>query len=111
MSREDKVKSRSTVVSILAKDKEITALRTSQAHLAAILEIAHEAIISIDEHQRITLFNRGAEKIFGYTAAEATGQPLNILLPKGCLNATKTMWPTSANRRTAPGLWANGKKL
>ncbi|MCB0176772.1 MAG: PAS domain S-box protein [Anaerolineae bacterium] len=82
MSREDKVKSRSTVVSILAKDKEITALRTSQAHLAAILEIAHEAIISIDEHQRITLFNRGAEKIFGYTAAEATGQPLNILLPK-----------------------------
>ncbi|MCB0175783.1 MAG: PAS domain S-box protein, partial [Anaerolineae bacterium] len=82
MSREDKVKSRSTVVSILAKDKEITVLRTSQAHLAAILEIAHEAIISIDEHQRITLFNRGAEKIFGYTAAEATGQPLNILLPK-----------------------------
>lgn len=81
MSREGKTKIRSSVVSNLATDGEITTLRTSQAHLAGILEIAHEAIISINKHQRITLFNRGAEKIFGYTAAEALNQPLNILLP------------------------------
>jgi PAS domain S-box-containing protein len=53
------------------------------ARLSAIVSIAADAIIAIDSSQYITLFNSGAEKIFGYTAAEAIGQPLQILLPEG----------------------------
>lgn len=63
-----------------------SALRAYQARLAGILEFAEEAIISIDENQRITLFNQGAEKIFGWKADEILNQPLDRLLPSRYLN-------------------------
>lgn len=65
-----------------AASQDETAVRRSEARLSGILSIAADAIISIDEHLRITLFNHGAETIFGYSSAEAIGKPLDILLPE-----------------------------
>ena len=52
------------------------------ASLAGILDIAGEAVISIDACQKIILFNKQAEDTFGYTAHEGIGQPLDMLLPE-----------------------------
>jgi two-component system CheB/CheR fusion protein len=57
-------------------------VRLARARLSAILDNADDAIISIDQGQRITMFNRGAEKIFGYTAEEIVGKPAGMLMPE-----------------------------
>ncbi|HYP41169.1 MAG TPA: PAS domain S-box protein [Chloroflexia bacterium] len=58
------------------------AMRSSQGSLAGIIDVAQDAIISVDQAQNIRLFNKGAEKIFGYSAQEVVGRPLAALLPQ-----------------------------
>jgi PAS domain S-box-containing protein len=57
-------------------------LRLLRAHFDRMVEISADAIISVDERQRIILFNAGAEAIFGYSRDEVRGKPLEVLIPE-----------------------------
>ena len=52
-----------------------------QAYFANIVALSEDAIISVGVDQRIRLFNRGAEVMFGYPEGDVLGQPLGMLLP------------------------------
>lgn len=58
------------------------ALSVSSARFAVVFASALEAIISIDSEHRIVFFNPAAERMFGWPAAEAIGQPLERLIPE-----------------------------
>lgn len=51
------------------------------ARLAGLLDSAMDAILSVDQHQNVVLYNRAAEKIFGWSADEIRGRPLSLLMP------------------------------
>ncbi|BBD56805.1 PAS domain S-box protein [Planktothrix agardhii] len=74
-------------IAILKINRDITkakqaeqAIIDSGLRLAGILDMAQDAIISINEQQQITLFNQGAEKIFGYRANEILKRPFSLLI-------------------------------
>jgi PAS domain S-box-containing protein len=56
-------------------------LRRNQAQLASVIDSAMDAIITVDDQQRITIWNTAAERMFGCPAAAARGQPLERFIP------------------------------
>src|SRR5579875_15556 len=69
---------------MLVMSRDVTAQRRAEQardYLAAIVESADDAIVSIDPEGTITGWNRAAERLYGFTAAEAIGQPISLLIP------------------------------
>ena len=77
----------SAVAAALAKKTALDArneaearLRTSEERMRALLEHAHDAVISIDEHGHVSQWNRAAERLFGWSPIETIGQPVADLI-------------------------------
>ncbi|MFN2426377.1 MAG: ATP-binding protein [Candidatus Binatia bacterium] len=62
--------------------ERVRRLVASEKKLAAVISVAADAIIFVDESQTIRMFNDGAEKIFGWSRDEILGSPLGRLLPE-----------------------------
>jgi PAS domain S-box-containing protein len=67
----------------IAEDNEQIRTMNIPAGLGeALLHSASDAIIATDREGNITFWNPGAERIFGFTAKEATGQSLDLIIPE-----------------------------
>lgn len=74
--------------------KDITARREAEqtrSWLSAIIESSDDAIVGKDLDGIITSWNAGAEALFGYTAEEAVGQPVTMLIPENRLDEEPTV--------------------
>lgn len=58
------------------------AIRASEALRRAVLDSVQDAIIAVDDTDRVILFNKAAETHFGYPAADIVGQPVTRLIPE-----------------------------
>src|ERR1700745_3567420 len=77
---------------VLEANRDITkrieieaALRESEQQLrwlASLVESSDDAIVSKNLDGIITSWNSGAERIFGYSASEAIGQPITLVIPQ-----------------------------
>src|ERR1017187_390637 len=72
------------IVSFIAVKRDVTRLgaeRDAQAFLETIVQGSEDAIVAYSPSGTILTWNRGAETVFGYGAAEAIGKPMSMLLP------------------------------
>ena len=56
--------------------------RPAPSEVRAIMDSAVDAIVTTDERGVIRSFNRAAERLFGFSAQEAMGQPISLLMPE-----------------------------
>lgn len=59
------------------------AMMEAQAQLGAIVESSDDAILGVLLDGAITNWNKGAENLYGYSAKEAIGRPIDMLIPEG----------------------------
>ncbi len=64
-------------------------LKESEQNYCNLIESAQDAIIRIDEDETINIWNKSAEKMFGYTKEEIIGQPVTAIIPERYRNQHK----------------------
>jgi len=71
-----------TILDVTERNRAQEALRESEQRLASIVELAMDAIITLDESQRIVMFNAAAGTMFRCSPTEAIGQSIERFIPE-----------------------------
>ncbi|MEX3693453.1 PAS domain S-box protein [Paraburkholderia sp. BR14263] len=66
----------------LAPPKVAGDARLNEARMMGIIRSSMEAIVTVDETQRVVIFNPAAEQVFGLSAMEAIGSPISRFIPE-----------------------------
>ncbi|MGP4669593.1 sensor histidine kinase [Agrobacterium pusense] len=78
--------SKDSLEKLLSQIRAARPAHDAEAFLAAIVASSDDAIVSKTLDGIITTWNLSAERLFGYSAAEAVGQPITILIPEDRLD-------------------------
>ena len=91
-------------------ERRVTELRhmremlQSEARFREIVSTAMDAIVIFDDHERVTLFNGAAERMFNATSAKAIGRPIGDFFPDSTsVSAVRDICRGSRAARTAEG--------
>jgi PAS domain S-box-containing protein len=71
-----------TIITTLVDITDIVGARNAQARLVAIVQASDDAVFSKTLNGEITSWNAGAERLYGYTATEAIGKPVGLIVPE-----------------------------
>jgi diguanylate cyclase (GGDEF)-like protein/PAS domain S-box-containing protein len=104
-----------------ARNEAEARLRTSEERMRTLLEHAHDAVISIDEHGHVSQWNRAAERLFGWAPIETIGQLVtDLVVPPGMRGEVASLVTRYASserledahqRVTLPAIDRAGKQL
>jgi PAS domain S-box-containing protein len=103
------------VLALLLRDSR--ALHERAAEIAALVDASEDAVIGTTPGGTITSWNRGAELIYGWTAAETIGQPIVMVVPPAERHAVNdsvralSLGATTVIRHRAHGLHRDGRVL
>lgn len=78
--------------------RDVTAERDAREQVHQTLEQALDAVVTIDEENRVTLFNSAAERLWGRSREDVLGQNVKMLVPAGLQHRHDSL--VDANRRT-----------
>ena len=112
---------RTALLDISDRKRAEQELATQRAQLEGIIASAMDAIITVDEEERVVLFNRAAESMFLCQSADAIGQPLTRFIPErfkaaqhghmSILALTQTTFRSMGRADTLFGMRADGKEF
>jgi len=57
-------------------------LKITSSRFASVIEAAYDCIITINQREKIVLFNKAAQELFGYNEGEMLGQSIEVLIPE-----------------------------
>jgi PAS domain S-box-containing protein len=85
------------------------ALRQGEVRIAGLVDAVNDGVVTVDADERVVLFNRAAERLFGVPSSEAIGSPVSRFIQKLPVGDDASRWKTGV--RDLTGTRANGEEF
>ena len=85
------------------------ALRQGEVRIAGLVDAVNDGVVTIDGDQRVVLFNRAAERLFGVPSGDAIGSPVGRFIQQLPIGSDESRWQSGV--RDLTGLRANGDEF
>ena len=85
------------------------ALRQGEVRIAGLVDAVNDGVVTVDADERVVLFNRAAERLFGVPSSDAIGSPVSRFIQKLPVGDDASRWKTGV--RDVTGKRANGEEF